>query len=103
MSPHMHVRGKSFQYEAVYPDGKSEILLSVPNYDFGWQTAYTLADRLILPSGTRIRCTAVFDNSERNLNNPDPTKWVSWGDQTTDEMMIGYFDYAVPRSKTLSD
>jgi len=103
MSPHMHVRGKSFKYEAVYPNGRTEILLDVPSYDFGWQTAYTLADKKMLPKGTRIRCTAVFDNSDKNLNNPDPSKWVSWGDQTTDEMLIGYFDYATARSTDASE
>lgn len=96
MSPHMHVRGKAFRYEAIYPDKQREILLDVPRYDFNWQTAYALKEMKSLPKGTRIYCTAAFDNSAKNLNNPDPNKQVRWGDQTSDEMMIGYFDIAVP-------
>ncbi|MBI1904256.1 MAG: redoxin domain-containing protein [Planctomycetia bacterium] len=95
--PHMHVRGKSFHYEAWYPDGRKEVLLDVPRYDFNWQTSYRLDEPQKLPAGTRMYCVAHFDNSEKNLNNPDPTKTVRWGDQTWDEMMIGYFDIAVPR------
>ena len=91
--PHMHVRGKDFKYTVVYPDGKSEILLNVPRYDFNWQLGYTLADPLPLPKGTRIDCVAHFDNSVNNKFNPDPAKEVRWGDQTFEEMMIGWFDY----------
>jgi peroxiredoxin/mono/diheme cytochrome c family protein len=91
--PHMHLRGKSFEYRAVYPDGRREILLSIPRYDFSWQTYYQLAEPVYLPAGTRIECTAYFDNSAENLNNPDPTKPVRWGDQTWEEMMIGWMDY----------
>ena len=97
MSPHMHVRGKSFRYTLVNPDKSREILLDVPRYDFNWQTEYRLAEKRILPKGARIFCEAVFDNSENNLNNPNPKSWVTWGDQTYEEMMIGYFHYAVPR------
>jgi peroxiredoxin len=93
--PHMHLRGKSFQYEVVYPDGKRETVLSVPRYDFGWQSNYVLADPLRLPTGTRIECTAYFDNSAKNPNNPNPSSLVFWGDQTWQEMMIGFVDYAV--------
>jgi peroxiredoxin/mono/diheme cytochrome c family protein len=96
MAPHMHLRGKSFRYTAVYPGGKREILLDVPAYDFNWQTGYRLAEPLQLPRGTKIFCEASFDNSSANLNNPAPTQWVKWGDQTYDEMMIGYFDIIVP-------
>jgi len=96
MSPHMHVRGKSFKYTAVYPNGKREVLLDVPKYDFNWQTEYRLAEKKKLPSGTRIFCEAAFDNSVENLNNPDPNAWVYWGDQTYEEMMIGYFHISVP-------
>ncbi len=92
MTPHMHLRGKSFRYEAVYPDGKQEILLDVPKYDFNWQLKYILAEPKLLPKGTRIICTAVFDNSEANPANPDPTREVRWGDQSWDEMMIGFLD-----------
>jgi peroxiredoxin/mono/diheme cytochrome c family protein len=96
MSPHMHLRGKAFRYELVRPDDSREILLDVPAYDFNWQTNYVLAEPLAIPSGSRIFCTAAFDNSEENLANPDPSQTVRWGDQTWDEMMIGYFHYAVP-------
>jgi peroxiredoxin len=93
--PHMHLRGKSFEYRVVYPDGKSEILLSIPNYDFNWQGTYVLEKPLFLKKGSRIDCTAFYDNSKNNPNNPDPTKAVRWGDQTWEEMMIGFIDYTV--------
>ena len=91
--PHMHLRGKSFEYKATYPDGSSEMLLSVPAYDFGWQSYYTLAEPKAMPRGTRIDCLAHFDNSAENPANPDPEKAVIWGEQTFEEMMIGYIDY----------
>jgi peroxiredoxin len=93
--PHMHLRGKSFEYQLVHPDGKREVLLSVPRYDFGWQTNYFFAKPLHLPAGSKIACTAHFDNSKDNPNNPDPNRLVHWGEQTWDEMMIGFVDYAV--------
>jgi len=88
--PHMHLRGKSFRYEAVYPDGGSEILLDVPRYDFAWQNRYELREPKRLPRDTEIRCTAVFDNSTANPANPDPTATVRAGKQNTDEMFNGY-------------
>jgi Copper type II ascorbate-dependent monooxygenase, C-terminal domain len=91
--PHMHVRGKDFEYEAIYPDGRKEVLLSVPKFDFNWQTMYRLETPVKLPKGTRIHCTAHYDNSDKNPANPDPTKEVSWGDQTWEEMLIGWVDY----------
>jgi peroxiredoxin len=91
--PHMHLRGKSFQYDAVYPDGRRETLLSVPRYDFNWQSNYRLATPLLLPAGSRIECTAHFDNSAHNKNNPNPEEDVRWGDQTWEEMMVGFVDY----------
>jgi hypothetical protein len=93
--PHMHVRGKDFEYKAIYPDGRSEVLLSVPKYDFNWQTMYRLETPMKMQKGTRIHCTAHFDNSAKNPANPDPTKEVSWGDQTWEEMLIGWVDYYV--------
>jgi peroxiredoxin/mono/diheme cytochrome c family protein len=96
--PHMHLRGKDFLYEAVYPDGKKEVLLSVPRYDFNWQSVYRLAQPLRMPKGTRLHCVAHFDNSDKNPNNPDPTKFVKWGDQTWEEMMIGWVDLAFDRT-----
>jgi peroxiredoxin len=92
--PHMHLRGKSFEYRVVYPDGKSDVLLSVLRWDFNWQSTYRLEEPLKLPAGSRIECTAYYDNSTGNPNNPDPTKAVGWGDQTWEEMMIGFVDYA---------
>jgi hypothetical protein len=91
--PHMHLRGKDFVYQVVYPDGKKETLLRVPRYDFNWQSNYRLEKPLRLPAGTRIECTAHFDNSKDNPNNPDPKVAVRWGDQTWEEMMIGFVDY----------
>lgn len=95
LMPHMHFRGKDFLFQVIYPDGKTETLLSVPKYDFNWQLGYRLEKPLVLPKGTRIECTAHFDNSANNPYNPDPTKEVKWGDQTWEEMMIGWFSVAV--------
>ncbi|QDV25072.1 redoxin domain-containing protein [Aureliella helgolandensis] len=92
LTPHMHLRGKSFRYDAHFPDGRTETVLNVPNYDFNWQLKYVLDTPLNLPKGTRIRCTAVFDNSKYNLTNPDPSQSVKWGDQSFEEMMIGFMD-----------
>jgi peroxiredoxin len=94
LSPHMHLRGKDFTYTAVYPDGTEEILLSVPAYDFAWQSVYRLTEPKSMPRGTRIDCLAHFDNSAENPANPDPTQTVSWGSQSWEEMMTGYIDYA---------
>jgi len=96
MSPHMHLRGESFEFEAEYPDGTREILLKVPQYDFNWQTQYRLKAPKQIPAGTIIHCTATFDNSPRNLANPDPTATVRWGDQSWDEMLLGYMDIMFP-------
>lgn len=94
--PHMHLRGKAFYYEAVYPGGQREPLLDIPQFDFNWQLAYRLQEPLEVPAETRIHCVAHFDNSEANLANPDPSKNVRWGNQTWQEMMIGYFNYMIP-------
>jgi len=91
--PHMHIRGKDFKYTAVYPDGRSEVLLNVPRYDFNWQLIYRPKDGILLPKGTRIDVVAHYDNSPNNKFNPDPTKEVRWGPQTWEEMMIGWFEY----------
>ncbi len=93
--PHMHLRGKSFEYRAVYPTGESEILARVPEYDFNWQITYKLEKPIPIPKGTRIEATALFDNSPNNPANPDPSKEVGWGDQSWEEMMIGFFSLAV--------
>jgi hypothetical protein len=91
--PHMHLRGKDFKYSVTYPGKAPEILLSVPAYDFAWQSYYRLDKPLPMPKGTVIECVAHFDNSDKNLSNPDPKSVVRWGDQTYEEMMIGYIDF----------
>jgi hypothetical protein len=93
--PHMHLRGKRFEYDIVHDDGSVEVLLRV-NYHFHWQLSYKLAEPRVLKAGTRLRAVAWYDNSKNNPHNPDPTKTVTWGDQTSDEMMVGFFDVAVP-------
>lgn len=97
--PHMHVRGKSMQYEVVYPGGAHETLLSVPHYSFHWQTLYALRTPLAIPGGSRLIVTAQFDNSEGNMHNPDPSKSVRHGTATSDEMMIGFVDYVIPKPR----
>jgi hypothetical protein len=101
LMPHMHYRGAAMEYKATYPDGKSEVLLNVPNYDFGWQTNYKLAQPKLIPKGTKIQVTAWYDNSPKNKFNPDPAKAVRWGDPTYDEMLIGYIDY-IPERKAVA-
>jgi hypothetical protein len=90
--PHMHLRGKDFRAEAIYPDGRKETVLWVPHYNFNWQSVYRLDKPLVMPRGSRIHFVAHFDNSSANPNNPDPKQRVHWGDQTWDEMMIGWTD-----------
>ncbi len=103
LMPHMHLRGKDFEYRLVYPDGRKETLLSVPKYDFNWQLFYYLADQITVPKGAKLECTAHFDNSTVNKANPDATKEVTWGDQSWEEMMIGWFDVALPVGKNPRD
>jgi hypothetical protein len=102
MTPHMHLRGKDFKYTVIYPDGRQEVLLDVPKYNFNWQVQYDLKDYLNLPEGARIDCVAHFDNSVNNLFNPDPESEVRWGNQTWEEMMIGFFTYVVPLKVEIS-
>jgi peroxiredoxin len=92
--PHMHLRGKDFKYDVVYPDGTSKTILEVPRYDFGWQATYHFKEPLKLPAGSKLKCLAHFDNSRGNPWNPDPTVSVRFGEQTWEEMMIGFVDYA---------
>jgi hypothetical protein len=96
MFPHMHVRGKGFEYRATYPNGQTETLLSVPKYDFNWQLTYYLQQPKSLPKGTVLECVARYDNSPNNPFNPDSGKDVYWGDQTWDEMLAGFVDLAMP-------
>jgi hypothetical protein len=97
LTPHMHLRGKSFKYEAEYPDGTREVLLDVPNYDFNWQLRYMFTEPKLMPKGTRIHATAHFDNSTENAANPDSTKVVTFGDQTWEEMMFGFYASIDPK------
>ncbi len=103
MFPHMHLRGQDFLYEVLYPAGEKETLLNVPRYDFNWQTSFVYEEPRLLPAGTKLHCTAHFDNSADNLANPDPSKPVRWGDQTWEEMMIGWVDIAIPKEIKFSD
>ena len=103
LMPHMHLRGKDFLYTAFYPTGESEVLLRVPKYDFSWQLFYYLTDQKLLPAGTRVHCVAHFDNSPNNPANPDATQAVRWGDQSWEEMMIGWFDVAMAPDKDPMD
>lgn len=93
--PHMHLRGKRFEYNILKPDGSIEPLLRV-HYNFYWQLSYRLATPMPLKAGTELQAVAWYDNSKNNPHNPDPGATVYWGDQTYDEMMVGFFDVAVP-------
>jgi hypothetical protein len=95
LAPHMHYRGKDFSYVATFPDGRSQELLRVSNYDFNWQTGYEFETPIAAPQGTRIDCVAHWDNSADNLDNPDPARTVRFGNESYDEMMIGFVDYVV--------
>jgi len=103
LHPHMHGRGKDFEYRIVYPTGETETLLRVPRYNWHWQLWYTLASPIVLPKGTKIECTAHFDNSPNNPDNADPTKEVSWGDQSWDEMMVGFFNLVFDAQMPVKD
>ena len=94
--PHMHVRGSAARYEIKGPDGKVSMPLDVPHYDFNWQLHYKLAEPMRVKKGSTFTFTAWFDNSTGNPANPDPKKWVRWGPQTSDEMLLGYVEYIVP-------
>jgi hypothetical protein len=93
--PHMHLRGKTFEYNIVEPEGRVETLLRIPHYDFYWQLSYRLAEPIQLKAGTTLQAVATFDNSKNNPHNPDPDSAVTWGEQTWAEMMVGFFDVAV--------
>jgi len=103
LHPHMHGRGKDFEYRLVQPSGTAETLLDVPRYNWQWQLWYTLARPIRLEKGAKIECTAHFDNSLNNPDNADPTKEVTWGDQSWDEMMVGFFNIAFPASMPVED
>jgi peroxiredoxin/mono/diheme cytochrome c family protein len=96
LAPHMHVRGKAFRFELELADGTREILLDVPRYDFNWQLRYDLVEPRLIPAGSRLHCYAQWDNSTDNPANPDPTKLVTFGEQTWEEMMFGVYQTIVP-------
>ena len=96
--PHMHLRGKTFEYNILEADGRVHTLLRIPHYDFYWQLSYRLAEPIALKAGTMLQAVATFDNSKNNPHNPDPDSAVSWGEQTWAEMMVGFFDVAVDPS-----
>jgi peroxiredoxin len=103
LSPHMHLRGAWMKFEAFYPNGKRETLLNVPDYDFNWQHNYRLKEPKKMPAGTWILCTGAFNNSKTNPYNPDPNVTVNWGDQSFDEMFIGFMGIAeLPKEKLVS-
>jgi len=93
MMPHMHYRGKSVHYELFYPDGKQEVLLDVPRFDFNWQTTYRFKEPKLVPAGTKVKITGWWDNSADNKWNPDPTADVTWGEATHEEMLFGWLSY----------
>ena len=93
MMPHMHFRGKRVLYELFYPDGKEEILLSVPEYDYNWQTEYRFREPKPVPAGTRVKFTGWWDNSAENPSNPDPTLNIRYGERTDEEMLFGFVYY----------
>lgn len=90
VTPHMHVRGRSMKFDILGPDEQRETIASVPRYDFNWQISYQLATPRKIPAGSTALISGTFDNSSRNPANPDPTKTIKWGAQTSDEMFIGF-------------
>jgi hypothetical protein len=97
LMPHMHLRGKSMEVMAVYPNGRFEVLLNVPKYEYRWQTNYRFAKPKLIPKGTTIKITAIFDNSAKNKYNPDPTKDVRWDERTGGEMLACFLELIKPQ------
>jgi hypothetical protein len=93
--PHMHLRGKAFQYDLIYPTGETKTILRVDHWSLAWQLSYKLAEPIELTPGMKVRATAWWDNSANNPSNPDPSKEVTWGDQSWEEMLVGFYDVAV--------
>lgn len=102
LMPHMHLRGKAAKYEAIYPDGRQEVILDVPKYDFNWQTSYLFKEFKAMPKGSKIKFTTVFDNSAENPYNPDPTETVRYGEPTTAEMSFGWMSFIDPEPRDVS-
>lgn len=97
LAPHTHLRGKTWEYTLTYPDGRSEVILSVPTYDFNWQTDYVFATPLRVPKGSMLKSVAHYDNSKENKSNPDSTQPVYWGDQTWEEMQYTGVMYSIDK------
>jgi hypothetical protein len=95
LGPHAHLRGKSWRFELIAPDGQRRTVLAVPRFDFNWQLHYVFANPIAVKAGTELQATAVYDNSRANINNPDPNATVTWGNQTTDEMMFASVTYSL--------
>lgn len=93
LMPHMHFRGKHMKFTAVYPDGSEELLLSVPAYSFNWQLSHELEEPLLVPAGTKIIAVGAFDNSSQNDFNPDPNVELNWGEQSWEEMFMGFYSW----------
>lgn len=93
LMPHMHFRGKRMKFTAVYPDGSEEVLLSVPAYSFNWQLAHELEEPLSVPGGTKIIANGAFDNSSQNPYNPDSSIEINWGEQSWEEMFMGFYSW----------
>jgi hypothetical protein len=100
ITPHMHFRGKDVRYEITRPDGKRQVLLSVPHYNFDWQLVYRFQDPILVQKGSVLTLTAHFDNSAQNPANPDPTKAIRWGDKSEEEMFSNYVEYLDPGKET---
>ena len=94
VSPHQHLRGKWFKYELQLPNGTRKLLINIPRYVFSWQRLYRFAEPIAVPAGSRIYCTGAWDNSPQNLDNPDPSSLVTFGEQTFNEMFIGYYNFS---------
>jgi hypothetical protein len=97
-TPHMHYRGKDVTYEVIRPDGKRDVLLRVPKYDFNWQLVYRLSEPYLAPKGSRLVITAHYDNSPNNRFNPDPKQRIRWGDKSEEEMMTSWIEYLDPKA-----
>jgi hypothetical protein len=102
LMPHMHLRGKDFQFTAIYPTGETQTLLKVPHYSFSWQLVYYPTADIVMPKGAKLHCVAHYDNSANNKFNPDPTKEVRYGDQSWEEMMFGFFEVAIDKNMDAS-
>jgi hypothetical protein len=98
MSPHMHLRGKDMTYKLVLPDGREQVILNVPHYDFNWQLGYSLTEPIKVPKGSKLIVSGHYDNSANNKFNPDPSRTVYQGNMTWEEMFAPFFAIVVDKS-----